>query len=134
MALALALSACEGQPRDPFGLGDAGDRPSGRSSSPSPVVGTWEVVLVVNADTDVQRWTTTWRFGSDRTCDFKRVTLSLVEGISRTVERSCRYVDRGGTLEVSYADGTAPSSLPYEIPAFSNDRLILEGVEYERVG
>jgi len=134
VALALTLSACEGQPRDPFGLGGDTDRPSGRSSSPSPVVGTWNVVLVISVDSDLQQWTTTWRFGSDRTCDFTRVTLSLVEGISRTVERSCTYVDRGGTLEVSYTDGTAPSTLPYEIPAFSTDRLILEGVEYERIG
>jgi len=135
MALvALALIGCEGHPRDPIGLGDPLDHPSGRSSSPSAVVGTWRADLLVTIDGDLQRWTTTWRFGADRGCDFKRVTLSLVEGIPRTVERSCTYLDQGTALEVKYTDATASSTLPYEIPPFSTDQLILEGVEYDRIG
>jgi hypothetical protein len=133
LALAGVIAGCGGEPRSPIGIFEPPDRPPGRSSTASAVVGTWRVTLIIVVQSDLQEWTTTWRFGSDGRCDFQRETLSAAEGVRRTVARACTYVDRSSQVDVTYDDGER-TALPYEIPAFSNQRLILEGVEYERIG
>lgn len=131
--MGLALTGCGGDARSPLDISEGADRPSGRSSSTSAVVGTWQVTLLVAVAGDLQEWTTRWRFGPDRTCAFDRTTLSLVEGVRRTVSRTCSWIDRGTAVEVRYDDTGLTQSLPYEVPAFDRRRLILEGVEYHRI-
>jgi hypothetical protein len=98
------------------------------------VIGAWRVVLIISVSADLQQWETEWRFGADRRCRFDRTTFSVVEGIRRTVTRSCSYIDRGDALEVRYDETGNTERLPYQFPAFDRNRLILEGVEYERIG
>jgi hypothetical protein len=130
----MLAAGCGGEPRSPVGLFEPGERPSGRSSSASPVVGAWQVTLLVSVQADLQEWTTRWQFDADRRCAFRRTTFSAVEGVRRTVERECTWVDRGGVLEVRYSDTGHTDRLPYSVPAFDTRRLVLEGVEYQRVG
>jgi len=105
----------------------------GTSSSPSALVGTWEAVIVIQAGDDVQEWRTRWTFNSNRTCHFTRTTISLAEGIPLTVDRECTYRDQNGTAEVTFTETGATQTLPYSSPDSSRERLIIEGVEYERV-
>lgn len=133
MLVGALLSGCGGEPRSPVGLFEP-DRPTGRSSSASPVIGTWQVTLLISVTGDLQEWTTRWQFNPSRTCGFERTTFSFVEGIRRTVSRTCTWTDRGTAVEVRYDDTGVSQTLPYEIPAFDIRRLILEGVEYQRVG
>lgn len=134
MALIAGLAiACGGEPRDPLGLDDGGGGSTGRSNRPSPLIGDWQVVLLVHTDLDVQQWRTRWTFGSDLRCHFERTTFSFVEGISRTVKRDGTFVDRGGEAAVTFTDRTT-ATLPYSVPPDSPRHLIIEGLEYERIG
>ena len=91
------------------------------------------MTLVIDAGSDLQEWTTTWTFNANLTCGFERVTLSLVEGIRRVVNRSCTYVDQSTSVLVTYSNNPAPQSLPYSVPLNTTTRLIIEGIEYGRV-
>lgn len=126
-------AACAGEPRDPIGILEPPDRPSGRTGTSSQVVGTWRAVIVIAVGDDLQEWTTEWRFAPDRTCRFERDTLSLVEGVRRLVIRECTYVDRGNRVDVTYDDTDETESLPYEFPDLGTERLLIQGVEYERI-
>ena len=123
---------CAGQPRDPLGLSDGEGGLSGRSNRASPLIGSWQVVLLVRIDSDVQRWQTRWSFGADSRCHFERTTRSLAEGISRTVTRDGSYVDRGQDAVVTFTDRTT-ATLPYSVPLNSTRLLIIEGLQYERI-
>jgi len=128
--LLLGLSACEGQ-RDLFGP----SRPLGQGSntSNSPLVGTWEVTLIVSVDGDLQTWTTNWQFRSDRTCTWRQIIESAVEGLSREEVRDCTWTDANSAVTVVYLDTGASETLPYSFPTFDTSRLILQGVEYLRL-
>ena len=106
----------------------------GGSTGVSPVIGTWQVVLVITVPGDIQTWTTTWRFDAAGTCHLTRTSFSLLEGFPRTTERDCRFLLSGGNVVVTYSDSNATQSLPYSFAGFSPDRLVLEGIEYRRIG
>ncbi len=127
------IIGCSGQARDPLGISDGDSGSSGRSSRPSPLIGTWQVVLLVETGSDVQRWQTRWSFSADGRCQFERTTQSLAEGISRTVKRECVYIDRGQEAAVTFSDRTT-ATLPYSVPLNSTRLLIIEGLQYERIG
>jgi len=123
-------------PRTPTGLGDDSepvDRPSGRSNRPSPLIGTWRVFILIDSGYDIQEWVTTWKFSQDLRCSFERSTYSYIEGIRRVVNRTCTYVDQNSTAIVTYSGNAGTQSLPYSVPLNSPNRLILEGIEYERI-
>ena len=134
MALIAATAiGCSGQSRDPLGISDGDDGSTVRSTRVSPLIGTWQVVLLVETSADVQRWQTQWSFTSNGHCHFERTSISLVEGISRTVTRDCTYVDRGQEAAVTFTDQST-AQLPYSVPLNSTRFLIIEGLQYERVG
>ncbi|HEV8357492.1 MAG TPA: hypothetical protein VGQ17_12075 [Gemmatimonadales bacterium] len=108
------------------GGGSAGGNPS--------VTGTWQVVLVITVPGDIQTWTTTWRFDAAGSCQLTKTSFSLLEGFPRTTERDCRFVLSGGSVVVTYSDTGTTQSLPYSFAGFSPDRLVLEGLEYRRIG
>jgi hypothetical protein len=111
---------------------DDGGTPT-RSARPSPLIGTWQAVLLIETESDIQRWQTRWTFKADTQCHFERTTISLSEGISRTVARDCTYQDRGQEAAVTFTDRTT-ATLPYTVPLNSTRFLIIEGIQYERVG
>jgi hypothetical protein len=98
-------------------------------------VGQWETILLVDVPGDSQTWTTTWLFQADQTCRFTRSILSIVEGLPRVTLRPCTWRTANATVLVSYTEPAGTSSvLPYDFVAFDPDRLLLEGIEYRRVG
>ena len=128
---AAACFACAAHPIGPVGLGDDGTDIVGGTQS-SPLVGTWQVILLVTTDGDVQRWTTRWTFEASGKCHFQRTVVSLAEGIPRTVDRDCTYVDQSTAVKVTYLDTQTEADVPYEVPLNSTTTLLIEGVEYER--
>lgn len=128
---AAACLACAGQLRDPIGLGDDGPNIVGGNRI-SPLVGTWQVILVIDAGNDLQRWTTRWTFQPSGQCHLHRTVESILEGVPRTVDRDCTYLDRGSLVEVTYLDTHTMVAMPYAVPLNSTTRLTIEGVEYER--
>jgi hypothetical protein len=100
--------------------------------SPSPLVGDWRTVVLLQVSDDLQRWTTTWRFDASGTCRQTIITESLAEGFPRTTERSCTYLTSVSDVTVTYADG-ATVTFDFSFAGFSPDRLVLDGYEYRRL-
>ena len=132
LGLLLVMAACGGErslfapDHQPAGSGIPGRDPA--------VMGTWQVVLLISAETDLQTWTTTWQFAADGTCRFSRVIRSALEGQDRITVRPCSWRTANATIIVTYTDDATTALLPYRLAAFDPDRLVLEGVEYARVG
>ena len=122
--------------------GDGGptgtDRPGGNggtSASDGPterLAGTWRIVVVVEVPADIQTWITTWRFDPDGRCLQTVETRSVVEGFPRVTERPCTFVARDFDVTIAFING-ATLVFEYSFADFSPDRLILDGLEYERL-
>lgn len=130
---AAGLLACAGQPRSIFGIEDGRDHGSVGGRAPAPLIGSWRAVIVIAAGGDIQEWTTVWRFAVDGQCHLTKTARSLAEGITRTTERDCTFVDRGTAVEVTYADTKDVTTMPYSVPLNSTTHLVIEGIDYERI-
>lgn len=130
--LLTALGACGGD--GPTGSSRPGDHTGlgGSDGLAAQVVGTWRNVVVVEVPGDLRTWTTTWRFEADGTCLQTVETESLSEGFPRISERGCTYVPGDFEITITF-EGAGPLVLEYSFAAFSTDRLILDGFEYERL-
>lgn len=132
LGLLLVMAACGGErslfapDHQPAGSGTPGRDPA--------VLGTWQVVLLISVETDLQTWTTTWRFETDGTCRFSRVIRSALEGQDRITVRPCNWRTANATITVTYTEDATTALLPYRFAALDPNRLVLEGVEYSRVG
>lgn len=122
---------CAGE-RSLFAPADGPGAASGPGLDPS-LIGTWQVVLLVDAGPDLQTWTTTWRFDRDGTCGFTRTIRSALEGVDRTTIRPCRWTSANARVTVTYTTDNTTSQLPYSFAGFDPNRLVLEGVEYARL-
>ena len=131
LGMLLVTVACGGErslfapEHDPAGSGGPARDPA--------VVGTWEVVLLISVETDLQTWTTTWQFNGDGSCRFSRVVRSVLEDQDRVTVRPCSWRTANITITVTYTDDATMVLLPYRFAAFDPNRLVLEGVEYARV-
>ncbi len=130
--LLTALGACGGE--GPTGTSRPGDDTGfgGGEGLAAQVVGTWRNVVIVEVPGDLQTWTTTWRFEADGTCVQTVETESLAEGFPRITQRACTFVPGDFEITISF-EGGSPQVLDYSFVAFSTDRLILDGFEYERL-
>jgi len=130
------LSACTATPRDPtrfLGPGDNGGQ-TGTGGGVSPVVGDWRTIIFIAVELDAQTWVTTWRFRADAGCHFRREVTSLVEGVTRIRSRDCTWLAAGGVITVTYLDTAEVHAMPYSFRGFNPSILVLEGIEYTRLG
>ena len=74
-----------------------------------------------------------WHFAGDGTCDRTTTTLLVSEGIPRTTTIDCTFAPAVGGITVTFTD-SAPATFSVSFAAFSPDRLVLDGIEYTRVG
>ena len=139
MGLALSLclillAACSGEADgpDPFGPGRDQSGTSGGGGGAAALVGSWRNVVVVQVPGDIQTWTTIWRFDADGICHQTVETESLAEGFPRTTDRACGYLTSGGEITITYVGGGSVT-FDFSFAAFSPDRLVLDGFEYERL-
>lgn len=105
---------------------------SGGTGSAEQLVGTWRIVVVVEVPADIQTWITTWRFDPDGGCLQTVETRSVVEGVPRVTERRCTFVAGDFEVAITFVNG-ATLVFRYSFADFSPDRLILDGLEYERL-
>lgn len=130
-----AIAACSGAPRDPTRYLQPGDGTGqvGTGGGHGALVGSWQAVIVLAVEADVQRWTTTWRFDADGGCHFRREVFSVTEGIPRSVERGCAWTVSGATIQVTFSDTGERYPLPWSFASFGTTTLLLEGLAYQRV-
>lgn len=140
-ALLLLAGACDSAPTSPdlegtlpFGEGAAGNGSGGNGpeGSSGTLVGEWERFEAVALDGDIVTTTIHWLFDADGTCVRVITTMSANEGIPRTGIRECTW--RLGPAEITLRLGTdAEATYPLEFGGFDPNRLILDGLEYQRV-
>ena len=129
--LLLGVTACE-TVKDPFGPTTIPGT-GGTNISRNALVGEWEVVLIVNEGGDFQVWTTNWIFAPDHTCRWRQSIESTLEGVTRERFRTCIWTTSNNTVIVTYDDTGASATMDLEFPTFDGDRIILQGVEYQRI-
>lgn len=140
-ALLLLAAACDSEPTSPglegtlpFGEGAAGNGSGGNGpeGSSGTIVGEWERFEAVAFDGDIVTTTIHWLFDADGTCVRVITSMSANEGIPRTRIRECTW--RLGPAEITLRLGTdAEATFPLEFGGFDPNRLILDGLEYQRV-
>ncbi len=137
LAVALALSGCAPEQTGPSSsggtLGTITPPAIGGQTSASALIGDWTVETIILISADLQTTTVAWRFAADGSCRQSVTTLLVSEGIPRTTARDCTYAENPGTVTVS-VPGTLPATFSVAFAAFSRDRLVLDGLEYRRVG
>ena len=116
------------------GGGTGGTGTSGQPAGASLLVGTWVRIELVQAAGDLQRWTTTWEFGTDGRCRETRETLSLVEDIPRTTVDTCSYTVNSSDVVIQFDGRSGTVTFSFSFASFSPDRLILGGFEFDRAG
>jgi hypothetical protein len=143
LVLILALAGCDGAVRDPTGLGGGdgggttigggGGGGGGGGNSGSPLLGTWETHFVFQLSGDVQRHTVTWTFSPDGTCRRVIEIYSVLEDRTLTTEVSCTFRSGGSQVSVTFDGHTLAATFPWSLEHFSPDRLVLDGVTYDRL-
>ncbi|MEO8199950.1 MAG: hypothetical protein ABI679_05445 [Gemmatimonadota bacterium] len=143
--LLLLIAGCGGDLRDPTGLegfpnppgggtgttggGGGGGGPTGSSA----LIGTWQAVFVIQLDTDVQRQTTTWSFGTRGSCHRTVEIFSVLADQTFTTESDCAFVVGAHDVTITYAGNTASATFQWSLANFSRDRLVLDGITYDRI-
>lgn len=126
--------ACGGE-RSLFAPDDGQTGVGGRPAGDGRLVGEWQTIILMDVPGDSQTWTTTWLFRADLTCRFTRSIFSIADGVPRVTLRPCTWRTANATVLVTYTDPPGTGiSLPYDFVAFDPNRLLLEGIEYQRVG
>jgi hypothetical protein len=106
---------------------------TGTGTGADALVGSWQVTTVIPIGGDIQTSTVVWRFGADATCRQETTTLLVSEGIPRTTVRDCTWAGALNAITVTFP-GSLPATFSVAFAAFSADRLVLDGLEYMRVG
>jgi hypothetical protein len=140
-ALLLALAACGSDATAPetgvlpFGEATSGTGPgtgNGPGTSSGTIVGEWERFEAVAFDGDIVTTSIHWLFDADGSCVRVITSMSAVEGIPRTQVRECTW--RLGPAEITLRFGTdAEATFPLGFGGFDPNRLILDGLEYQRI-
>ena len=133
VALSLLLIAATGC----GGGGPTGPLPpsgnSGFSDTETPagrIAGTWRATVLIEVPADIQAWVTTWNFDPDGACLQTSEVRSVVDTLPRVTERRCSFTADGSVITIAYSGGPA---LPLNYTVASPERLILDGLEYQRV-
>jgi hypothetical protein len=139
LTLILALAGCEGAVRDPVGLG-SGDGGGiiigggGGGNGGSVLLGTWESTFIFQLSNDVQRHTVTWSFAADGSCRRVVEIFSVLEDRTLVTAVNCTFQAGGDDVAITYEGNSSAVSFRWSLEHFSGDRLILDGVTYDRIG
>lgn len=114
------------------GGGGSGGGGGGGNIDPA-LVGQWKVTFLIELVGDLQTISTTWTFGGGGSCQQKVVTFSNLAGFSDTRTRACTFVMANFAIDVTFSGATGPIRFPYDFPGFSPTRLLLGGIEYQKL-
>lgn len=138
--LTLLLGACSAETMTPTTDGPPIDFPTGVSgggqvNTASAVVGNWRRFDVLSADdsADVISQTTEWAFDSAGACQRTITTFDAVEGFPRSTRRDCTWETGVQEITLHWSDGEV-NTFSLTFAAFDPDRMVLDGLEYQRIG
>jgi hypothetical protein len=97
-------------------------------------VGSWETDFVIQTSNDVQRHTVTWTFSASGSCRRVVEIYSVLEDRTLTSAVNCSFRSGGGQVDITYEGRSSAVTFGWTLEHFSPDRLILDGVTYDRVG
>ncbi len=106
---------------------------TGGSGGASALVGSWQRTSILQLADDVQRTTTTWRFDAGGACGETVETLDLVEDIPRTETHACSYRVDATEVVITFAGATADVRFTIQFDGFSPQRLVLDGLLFDRI-
>ncbi len=144
LALALCLSACAapdqtgpstgggdalGQPVTPPATGGGG---GGGGAALGALIGDFQTISVIPVNGNFQSTVTQWRFAADSSCRRTVRTTLLSEGIAQTTLADCTYTTSVNSVLVTFP-GSPTAVFSVSFAGFSPDRLVLDGVEYQRI-
>ena len=117
---------------DGGGGGGNGGNPIGGTAG--LLVGSWQNVWLIRMENDAQTITTTWQFGSDHTCRRTVDTFSVLLDGSLVTTTDCTWTADGFSVTVTYVGHTKGVTFSVALSNFSPDRLILNGILFDRIG
>ncbi len=149
MALALTallLGGCSASSRPPLAPGDGssggggtigglpgGGGGGGGSRIDPALVGQWQITFLLELVGDLQTVTTTWTFTRAGDCSRRIVTYSNLAGFADTTTQGCTFAMANFAIDVTFTGAMAPVRYTYDFAGFSPDRLVLGGVEYQKL-
>lgn len=143
LMLLLSLAGCRGELRDPTGLegppnnpggGTGGTGGGGQSGNGTTLLlGTWQVSILYQLDTDIQRHTTTWIFRSGGSCHRTVDVFSVLADQTFTTESDCSFRAGASDVAVTYAGSSTSATFEWSLANFSRDQLLLDGITYHRI-
>ena len=141
VVLCLILAACSSDQRDPVGLADPPNNPGiggggGGGGDDGAIVldfvGTWENILIIPVDDDIQTSRTRWRFEADGDCLQSIETESALEGVIHFESNVCTW--RADTfaelLNVTFTATSGTASFTYSFPTPGGQTLILSDLTF----
>jgi hypothetical protein len=138
VTLTLFLAACSAETTTPTTDGPPIDFPSGISgggqvNTASAVIGGWRRFDVLSADSsaDIITQTTEWAFDSAGGCTRTITTFDAVEGFPRGSSRDCTWETGVQEITLHWNDGEV-NTFSLTFAAFDPDRMVLDGLEYQR--
>ena len=142
-ALTLVLAGCDGAVRDPVGLGDGdnggitvggGGGGGGGGGSGGVLLGTWQTEFLILTSNDIQRHSVTWSFSAGGTCQRVVAIYSTLEDQTLTTTTNCTFLSGSGQVSITFEGRSSAVTFSWSLENFSSDRLILDGVTYDRTG
>jgi len=76
----------------------------------------------------------TWTFTSGGTCRRVVSIYSTLQDQTLTTTAGCTFLSSGGQVAVTFDGRTSAVNFSWTLEHFSADRLILDGVTYDRIG
>ena len=140
LILILAVAACDGALRDPVGLGGGNGGGGGfiggggGGGGGSVLLGTWQTHFFIQTSSDIQRHSVSWTFNSGGSCRRVVDIYSTLQDQTLTTTVDCTFRAGGGQVAITYEGRTSAVTFSWSLEHFSPDRLILDGVTYDRLG
>lgn len=138
-ALTMLLGGCTAEPAAPTTDGPPIDFPSGVSgggqvNTSSAVVGSWRRFDVLSSDdsADIISQTTEWEFDSQGGCQRTITTFDAAEGFPRATSRDCTWETGVQDITLHWSDAEV-NTFSLTFAAFDPDRMVLDGLEYQRI-
>ncbi len=114
------------------GGGGGGGPVGGGPSIPQALAGQWQNIVILQFVGDIQTVTTTWSFDLAGRCSKEVRSFSAIEGFPRTSTRDCTFQMAIVAIDVTFTDG-GMAHFPIQFPGTNGTRLVLGGVEFDKI-
>ncbi|MEO8294448.1 MAG: hypothetical protein ABI613_02955 [Gemmatimonadota bacterium] len=142
LSATLLVGGCRGDLRDPTGYSAPRDTSQvgagtggggGGGGSSSELNGTWRATFLIELPDDVQRHTVTWSFLPNGSCHRSLEIYSVIEDRTITTGMDCSFRVGSGDVTITWSGNTQAVAFRWSLANFSRDKLMLDGVTYDRL-